>query len=102
MSRHDLQSWLITNSGFRAAFSRVLNASVAQQFAALSQSSVSSFEPDWPYLLFCASVLANSDRGDCQDIALRIAQSCISSQASALEKEAAAVVLDGLANRLAL
>ncbi len=51
----------------------------------------------------CASLLAESDDGCCQDVALRIAQFCLEqSDVSQTYKDAAAVVLDSLANRLAV
>lgn len=103
MSRRDLQEWLITNPGFRQRYLHVLNNSVANQFPALHRPATDPILGDWNYLMMCASVLADSENGGCQDAALRIAQACMSSQDTAIsQKEAAGIVFDELANRLAL
>ncbi len=58
---------------------------------------------DWRYLLLCASLLSQSEAEKCQDIALRIAQFCLECEdTSDDEKDAAAVVLDSMANRPAI
>jgi hypothetical protein len=103
MSRADLQQWLISKSGFRQRFSKILVDSVAGQFPNLQRSSLETEDVDWSYLLFCASIFADSPRSDCQDAALRIAQGCISSVATTdQEKDAATIVFDDLANRLSI
>lgn len=103
MSRRELQDWLIANEGFRRQFSDILETSVAGQFSALERPTVATTPPSWPYLLFCASILADSPGEECQDIALRIAQACmVSSDSEIAERDAAAIVLDDLANRLAI
>lgn len=103
MSKPELQQWLISRPGFRRRFLQVLKKSVSSQFSSLAgRDGVSQIE-SWGYLLFCASILADSARADCQDIALRLAQGCLTDPASTLEeRDAAAVVLDDLANRLAV
>src|SRR6266566_859376 len=91
MSRRELQDWLIANDGFRRQFADVLETSVASQFSTLERPTVATPPSNWPYLLFCASILADSPREDCQDISLRIAQACISSLVSSpAERDAAA------------
>jgi DEAD/DEAH box helicase/Helicase conserved C-terminal domain len=102
MSRPDLQNWLVASAGFRREFSHLLKSSVARQFPALEVYDM-PIQMNWPYLLMCASLLADSENGEHQDTALRIAQACISDEGTAPEeREAAAVVLDQLANRLAI
>jgi hypothetical protein len=103
MPKADLQQWLISRSGFRERYLRVLKESVASQFQSLQRADEAPQTEDWPYLLFCASILADSDRSDCQDTALRIAQACMThGRSRPEERDAAAVVLDDLANRIAI
>lgn len=91
------------------AFQRELRAitirSVAAQFPMLTLSSaVKDATFDINYALTCASVLAQSERGDCQDAALRIAHFALLTLPpdAAAPRAAAAVVLDTLTNRPAL
>lgn len=102
MSKTDLQKWLLQNTGFKAQFERLVIDSVAKQFSLLQRKN--SQQPhDWNYLLMCASLLAQSEGGACQDAALRIAQFCLEqSYTNATHKDAAAVILDSLANQPAI
>jgi hypothetical protein len=103
MSKPELQQWLISRDGFHQRFLRVLKNSVSAQFPRLEKTGDTSRIENWAYLLFCASILADSERADCQDIALRIAQACMTDQSSSPEeRDAAAVVFDDLANRVAV
>ena len=104
MSKTDLQNWLLDNSGFRNRYHSLLIDSVASQFSSLQRNSDNTQEShDWKYLLLCASLLAQSETEKCQDTALRIAQYCLEcGNASDVEKHAAAVVMDTLANRPAI
>jgi len=104
MSKTDLQDWLLKNSGFQTQYRHLLIDSVASQFSHLQRNSDNIQEShDWKYLLLCASLLAQSETEQCQDTALRIAQYCLEyGNASDVEKHAAAVVLDTLANRPAI
>jgi len=99
VSKTDLQKWLLQNPGFQVRFRRLVTDSVANQFPRLSRNLEQREGHDWPYLLMCASLLAQSDDGRCQDVALRIAQFCLQqSDVNPTHKDAAAVVLDSLAN----
>lgn len=105
MSKADLQDWLIENSGFQDQFRRLVIDFVANQFRCLTKSNVSDVHGghDWKYLLLCASLLAQSNKGVCQDTALRIAQNCLEcSDTTDIHKDSAAIILDTLANRPAI
>jgi len=104
MSKVDLQEWLLSNSGFQNRFRRLLVDSVAGQFPSMQRNNHDVQDAhDWNHMLLSASLLAQSKTEKCQDIALRIAQYCMEcGSSSEVERHAAAVVLDTLANRLAI
>lgn len=103
MSKTDLQNWLLGNSGFQARFQNLVVDSVSSQFAKLRRSVDQVAEHDWDYLLVCASLLAQSHDSPCQDAALRIAQFCLQKGVqNRTYRDAAAVVLDSLANQPAI
>ena len=104
MIKDNLQNWLIDNSGFRKQYKNLLVDSVAKQFPNLNRNDEAQMiEHNWNYLLLCASLLAQSEVKQCQGIALRIAQYCLESDDSSdLLKDAAAVILDQLANQPAI
>jgi superfamily II RNA helicase len=104
MSKTNLQEWLLNNSGFKDKYHSLIIDSVASQFPSLQRNSNNTQGlHDWNYLLLCASLLAQSETEKCQDAALRIAQYCLEcGNTSDVEKHAAAVVLDTLANRPAI
>jgi len=104
MGKTDLQDWLLRNSGFQTQYRHLLIDSVASQFSGLQRNDQGARkDPDWGYLLLCASLLAQSETEKCQDTALRIAQYCLECRnTSDVEKHAAAVILDTLANRPAI
>ena len=103
MSKTELQQWLLANPGFQALFQRLVIDSVAEQFPDLRRPEGPQETHDWGYLLMCASLLAQSKDGRCQDAALRIAQFCIEqSGVTSTHKDAAGVVLDSLANQPAI
>lgn len=100
MSTETLQIWLLQNAGFKRQYNNLLFESVIKQFPKLElDSEISNYEHDWQYLLTCASLLAQSDKNECQIVALRIAQHCLESPTTTAQKDAAAVILDTLANR---
>ena len=103
MSKQDLQFWLLDNASFKEKLNRLTLESVQNQFKNLKYKNLNSDEHDWNYLLFCASILAQSDNGSCQDAALRIAQATLESkQTKQAQKDAATIVLDSLANKPAI
>lgn len=92
--------------GFQRHYAALLEASVRGQFTALNdngQGSLLTLGFNIDRLMTCASVLAQSDAGEVQDAALRIAQYAFSAEGQNKElTAAAAVVLDTLANRPAI
>jgi hypothetical protein len=73
--------------------------SVASQFECLKRQEEELPAPSLNYLLECASVLAHSQRGPCQDAALRVAQYCLSTASSSDQQRlAAAVILNSMTN----
>ncbi len=105
MSKTDLQNWLIENHGFQEQYRRLVIDSVANQFSALNRPLSNNTENghDWGYLLMCASLLAQSEDGICQDVSLRIAQFCLQQDdIKTTYNDAAAVILDTLANQPAI
>ena len=104
MSRLSLQQWLLGERNFRLAFRTLEDDAVRAQFPRL-QSVRSDYapHPNWPYLLFCASILAPSDLPAAEEAALRIAQSAlVDDDCTSHEKDAALIVLDSLSNRRAI
>jgi hypothetical protein len=100
VSKSSLQDWLLDNAGFRKQYNALLLDSVSQQFTNLEKHPTNTYQNhNWTYLLMCASLLAQSDKGMCQILALRIAQHCLESNTNEKEKDAAAIILDTLANR---
>lgn len=103
MSKTDIQNWLLDNVGFQSRYNRLLVDSVVNQFPNLQRNGQEQEPHDWKYLLLCASLLAQSKTGKCQDVALRIAQYCMECcDVSETDKHAAAVILDTLANQPAI
>lgn len=104
MSRTDLQQWLLGEKAFNLAFNALENEAVRSQFPRL-HSFRSDYDPplNWPYLLFCASVLSPSTSSVAEEKALRIAQSALlSDECTAAERDAALILLDTLSNRRAI
>jgi len=104
MSKKELQNWLSQNRGFQKQYCRLLINSVSSQFVGLIPNDIDeTILHNWGYLLFSASILAQSDSGNHQDMALRIAQFCLEcNYTSEVEKDAAAVVLDTLVNGMSI
>lgn len=104
MSRETLQRWLLEERTFRICFRSLEEDAVRAQFPRLESSrSEHSPRPDWPYLIFCASILAPSDLPIAEEAALRIAQSAlVDGECTSEERDAALIVLDALSNRRAI
>lgn len=103
MGVDSLAAKLLAVPGLQSRLASVVVEDVARQFGALTNGHVGLPTRDWDYLLTCASVLARSERGDCQDAALRIAHAAVTRPAAdAGQKAAAAVILDMLSNAPAL
>lgn len=105
MPLQDIPIWLIQNDAFLGQLGSLTATAVADDLGPLFKKApdLSNREPDWAYLLLCASFLATSEVGSCQAAALRISQSCLTSSATSVDrKDAAAVLLDTLANHPAM
>jgi hypothetical protein len=101
----ELPEWLISNTGFRKRFKKLASDSVAGQFATLQRVVETDEIPalDLSYMMTCASVLAHSENGKCQDAALRIAQFCLTDESSSPQRrDGAALILDALANQASI
>lgn len=102
MGKTELQRWILERPGFIKQYQRLLLESVSRQFLGIDPKHQYGSH-DWGYLLMSGSLLAQSDEECCQDTALRIAQFCIESpDSNRLLRDAAAVILDTLANRPAI
>jgi hypothetical protein len=105
MAIRDLAAWLFEEDAFSRLYERLVLVSVAQEFAdrigPVLQPHIE--EHEWGRLLLYASVLATSSEGAHQAAALRIAQHCLTSrEAPEPRRDGSALVLDSLANRLAI
>lgn len=104
MAMRDLASWLISNRGFQEKLKLLTVASVGGQFGLVSTyENAFSAGSEVGYFLMCASILAHSSDGRCQDAALRIAQFCLSDpRVKNHHRDGAALVLDALVNQTAI
>ncbi|MDW0359791.1 DEAD/DEAH box helicase [Halomonas venusta] len=104
MSMKELPVWLVSNEGFNRKLMILTLESVADQFDDLQRCVDFEYLPesDLSYMITCASLLAHSDYGRCQDAALRIAQYLLSNKLADSRKDSAALVLDALTNRAAI
>lgn len=104
MALAELQKWLLSEKTFRWEYREILKRAVISQFPQIKPDEpLYPYKPDWHRLLFCASVLAQSEDPYAQDVALRISQTALTDEAStAIQRDAAAVVLDELTNRRAI
>ena len=103
MPNYSFAQKLYRLQGFQNKYIPLLLESVTQQFSLDSNNTVSENEIDVRYLLTCASVLAQSNSGECQDAALRIAQYVLTThQQNEKIIEAAVIVLDTMTNYAAI
>lgn len=104
MGQRELINWLTEQPFFISQINNVVISSVLKQFKAVEPvEALREMVHDWNHLLFCASLLTHSDFEDHQDIALRIAQHCLNDNSCRQhQKDAAAIILDCLGNRIAL
>ena len=89
---------LIELDGFQELYQDLLLQSIGAQFPLISKDFECS-SIDWHYMLKCASILARSEIGACQDAALRIAHYCLNSKLEhSSYKIASGIILDTLTN----
>ncbi|MEA2569263.1 MAG: hypothetical protein QOI24_1264 [Acidobacteriota bacterium] len=95
---------LLESPALRRDIRRITLRSVAEQFSVLTGiPEDGATTADLNYLLECGSVLAHSDRGACQDAALRIAHFTLSrTQATVPQRNGAALILEMMTNRSAV
>ena len=95
---------IVELDSFQREYKELLVDSVVSQFPTLVPANRRApSQHDWQHLLFCASIFARSDNMRCEDAALRVAQTCLSSDDTATGlKDAACLVLDSLTNRQAI
>lgn len=105
MALRDLGGWLLDVPGFRRQSDNVMVDAACNELGIrfTRREEYHNLTHDWSYLLFAASVLAQSDKGLCQAAALRIAQTCLcDGAANDVQRDSAALVLDVLANHPAI
>lgn len=105
MALRDLGPWLLGAPGFRRLADKVVVDAACDELGPrfTRHEDHQGLTHDWGYLLFAASVLAQSNQGACQAAALRIAQTCLSDEsANDVQRDSAALVLDALANHPAI
>ena len=103
MPNHSFAQKLYRLQGFQNKYIPLLLESVTQQFPLSNNDTVNKSEIDIRYLLTCASVFAQSNSGECQDAALRIAQYVLTThQQNEKFIEAAVIVLDTMTNYAAI
>lgn len=99
MPKNSFAARLLNLEGFQKKYKPLLIDSVIRQFPALNNNEDYSSLIDLDYLMTCASVLAQSSEGACQDAALRIAQYALSNpQITGVYAKAATIVLDTMTN----
>lgn len=103
MPNNSFAQKLFRLQGFQNKYIPLVLESVAQQFSLDEKNTVPMAETDIRYLLTCASILAQSSKGECQDAALRIAQYVLTTHIQNDELgKAAILVLDTMTNYAAI
>lgn len=101
MAIAELQQWLFDRPWLQADYEKVVASSIISQFPSIQ--NLGAGEVVWERLLSASSVLAQSEKGSHQEVALRIAQECVQNpQREQHLRDAASIVLDMLANRRAI
>lgn len=102
MSEDVVEHVTLASKRFKGILSELTRRSIHADMPSVNirQSDISV---DWNYALLCCSALTSSVTRDGQESALRVAQSCLTSQdTSPDQKAAASLLLDRLGNRPAL
>lgn len=98
-----LSDRVLALSRFRAGLEEIAVSSVQADVPLLDDSVSSTREPDWAFLLVCASALTPEANEVAQDAVLRVAQGCLRSRQSTDEQRAAAILLlDRVGNQPAI
>lgn len=98
-----LSDRVLALSRFRAGLEELAVSSVQADVPLLDDSAFPTREPDWAFLLVCASALTPEANEVAQDAVLRVAQGCLRSRQSTDEQRAAAILLlDRVGNQPAI
>ncbi|MDK6302245.1 MULTISPECIES: DEAD/DEAH box helicase [Corynebacterium] len=98
-----LSDRVLALSRFRAGLEEIAVSSVQADVPFLDESASPTREPDWAFLLVCASALTPEANEVAQDAVLRVAQGCLRSRHSSDEQRAAAILLlDRVGNQPAI
>lgn len=98
-----LSDRVLALSRLRAGLEGLAVRSVQADVPLAHNSAAPTEEPDWHFLLICASALTPEPDEAAQDTVLRIAQGCLRSQQSTNEQQAAAILLlDRVGNQPAI
>ncbi|TFI50615.1 DEAD/DEAH box helicase [Micrococcus endophyticus] len=98
-----LSDRVLALSRFRAGLEEIAVSSVQADVPLLDDSASPTREPDWAFLLVCASALTPEVNEVAQDAVLRVAQGCLRSRQSTDEQRAAAILLlDRVGNQPAI
>ena len=90
-------------SRFRAGLEQIAVSSVRADVPLVDDSATPTPEPDWAFLLVCASALTAEMNEAAQEAVLRVAQGCLRSSQSTDEQRAAAILLlDRVGNQPAI
>ncbi len=91
---------LLTSPRFKKQLARAAGRQVGRELLGAAPDSA---EPDWSYLLSCASVLALAEGQQALDAALRVMESALTApDATDAHKAAATLLLDRVGNHLAI
>ena len=100
MAIERLSTWLLEKPAFQRQLDRLTIDSLHREFPALEFEVTADSAIRWEYLLLCGSLLARSESEHSQKAALRIAEHCLNSaETNTVQRNAAAVILDCMANR---
>ena len=100
MSVESLALSLLSLPAFQTRLDATIADSVAAQFPSLQRKpELLNLTHDWPYLLQCASLLAQARAPECEDASFRIAQHCVTHGPDARFRDAACIIFDTLTNK---
>lgn len=98
----ELADEILRSTRFSSALVSIATRSVVDALTSVELDRAGT-EVDWGHALFCSSAISSNASEAAQDAALRVVQGCLTSDsAHAAHREAAAVLLERMGNRLAL
>jgi superfamily II DNA/RNA helicase len=103
MTLDDLQQWILSVPGFKNPLFLLSRLAAAKSIGIERlDSNIATHNPDWPRLLFAASILANSESLKASETALMIAHAAILLSDNPQIIDGSAALLGQLANRRAI